>query len=237
VTVSNIAATSATIGWTTNELSDTQVEYGLTASYGQTTSLNPSPLTAHSVNLSGLASGTIYHFRVRSRDAANNLATSADLTFTTLAAPDTTPPVISGVTAANLTTSTATINWSTNEASDSQVEYGLSLSYGNQTTLSTAPLTAHSQTLSGLLAGTLYNYRVKSRDVAGNLATSANFTFTTAGGAPIPGLIGYWPLNEGAGTTTADSSGNNHPGTLVNSPMWTPGKLGNGNVRFLHGCS
>jgi type II secretory pathway pseudopilin PulG len=41
------------------------------------------------------------------------------------------------------------------------------------------------------------------------------------------GLIGYWKLDEGSGTSTADSSGNGHPGTLANSPTWTTGKINN----------
>ena len=53
--------------------------------------------TVHSQSLSGLAAGTVYHYRVKSRDAAGNLATSADATLTTPAAADTTPSVISGM--------------------------------------------------------------------------------------------------------------------------------------------
>src|SRR5207247_978749 len=81
--------------------------------------------------------------------------------------------------------------------------------------------------------GTGYNYRVKSLDAAGNLATSANFTFTTPPLLPPPtvGLIGYWPFDEGTGNTTADRSGNNHNGTLTNNPVWTTGKVGNA-LRF-----
>src|SRR5206468_10946597 len=94
VTATAVAATSGTIQWTTNEASDSQVEYGLTASYGSTTTLDATPRTAHSVALSGLTDGTTYHYRVKSKDAAGNLATSADSTFTTN---DITPPVISGV--------------------------------------------------------------------------------------------------------------------------------------------
>ena len=37
---------------------------------------------------------------------------------------------------------------------------------------------------------------------------------------PDPNLVGYWPFNEGQGTTTADASGNGQTGTLVNSPTW-----------------
>ena len=86
VGVSGVGQGSATVSWTTNEAADTQVEYGLTASYGATTALSATLTTAHSAPLSGLAAGTLYHYRVRSKDAAGNLGVSADATFTTAAA-------------------------------------------------------------------------------------------------------------------------------------------------------
>ncbi len=170
--ISNVAAggitsTGATITWTTNENSDSQVEYGTTTSYGQSTTLNPTLVTAHSQALSGLNSDTLYHYRVKSKDAAGNLAMSADFTFRTL---DATPPGISNVATEGITASSATITWTTNENSDSQLEYGPTTAYGQSTALNPALVTAHSQGLSGLTAGTLYHYRVKSRDAAGNLA-------------------------------------------------------------------
>ena len=39
------------------------------------------------------------------------------------------------------------------------------------------------------------------------------------------GLVAYWPLNEGGGTTTADASGNGNDGAL-NAPTWDSGKFG-----------
>jgi hypothetical protein len=45
-------------------------------------------------------------------------------------------------------------------------------------------------------------------------------------GTPGPDGIAYYPFSEGAGTTTADESGD-HDGTLVNSPTWTAGTSGN----------
>src|SRR5207249_8521656 len=101
---------------------------------------------------------------------------------------DTTPPVISSVAASNISTSGATISWATNEASESQVEYGPTIAYGQETTLDSALVTSHSVGLSGLTAGTLYHFRVKSADAAGNLAVSGDFTFTTllpAAASPI----------------------------------------------------
>jgi glucose/arabinose dehydrogenase len=99
-------------------------------------------------------------------------------------ASDTTAPVISGVSASGLTSAAATLNWTTNEASDSQVEYGTSPSYGSSTTLNSARVTSHSQTLSGLTPNTTYHFRVKSRDAAGNLAVSGDFVFTTLPSVP-----------------------------------------------------
>ena len=88
-------ATGGTVSWTTSEPADSQVEYGVTASYGSSIATNSSMVTAHSVTLGGLASNTLYHYRVKSRDAAGNVATGADSTFTTTATSDATPPSVS----------------------------------------------------------------------------------------------------------------------------------------------
>jgi hypothetical protein len=78
-----MTSSGASVAWNTNEASDTQVEYGTSTAYGAMTSLNGSMLTSHGVTLSALTAGTLYHYRVRSRDAAGNLSVSGDLTFTT----------------------------------------------------------------------------------------------------------------------------------------------------------
>lgn len=43
---------------------------------------------------------------------------------------------------------------------------------------------------------------------------------------PIKGLVAHWKLDEKSGTIAKDSSGNNHHGSLVNSPTWAAGKIG-----------
>src|SRR5439155_2858245 len=123
-------ASGTTVNWLTNEAADTQVEYGTTAAYGSSTTLNAAQVTSHSAALSGMQASTTYHYRVKSRDAAGNLAVSGDFTFTTAAAPDTTAPVISGVATSAPTTSDTTVSWQTNEAADTQVEYGTTTAYG-----------------------------------------------------------------------------------------------------------
>src|SRR3989442_10796696 len=115
--------------------------------------------------------------------------------------------------------------------SDSQVEYGQTTSYGTSTPLGTAMATSHGLSLAGLAPAILCHYRVKSRDAAGNLATSGDFTFTTLQATPPPPAtnpIAYWKFDDGSGTLAADSSGNGFNGTLVNGPLWVAGRIGQG---------
>src|SRR5206468_6653683 len=125
---------------------------------------------------------------------------------------DNTPPVISSVSAFNIASSQATITWATNKASDSQMDYGLTTAYGSSTPLNSSLLTAHAVTLTGLLATTTYHYRVKSRDAAGNLTTSADFTLTTLVGAST--ITSFTPTSGPVGTSVT-ISGTNFTGATV----------------------
>lgn len=94
---------------------------------------------------------------------------------------DNTPPVISGVGAINVHSTSATINWTTDEVSDSQVEYGINPGvYTWSTTLDPTLVINHNQAVTGLQPGTTYYYRVRSTDQAGNTAYSTEYSFTTA---------------------------------------------------------
>ncbi|MBA3708701.1 MAG: hypothetical protein H0W83_07785, partial [Planctomycetes bacterium] len=143
-------------------------------------------------------------------------ATNARTVAITVIAPaDTTAPVMSGIAASAITATSATISWTTNEAADSQVEYGSTTAYGNATTVSPALATAHSQDLSGLIAAHTYHYRVKSRDAAGNLATSGDSSFTTAAASGGP--------TAGGTTGTATTSGSGSGGTTTSGSTTTGG--------------
>lgn len=108
----------------------------------------------------------------------------------TVGSTDTTAPTISNVTAASITNTGANIEWNLSEGATGQVEYGTTTNYGTSTPLEAGYLTFHRQSLSNLTPNTLYHYRIKSRDQAGNLATSGDFTFRTTGGAsPTPSPI------------------------------------------------
>ena len=85
-TAVDIESTSVTIVWTTDTQSTSLVEYGLTTAYG-TAAGDSTPVTSHSVPLTGLSAGRLYHFHAASTDGAGSRL-SADFTFVT---PSTTP--------------------------------------------------------------------------------------------------------------------------------------------------
>jgi len=160
------------------------VKYGTTTSYTSSTVVDNTQVTSHSVNLSGLTASTLYHYQVLSGDAAGNLTASGDFTFTT-PAPRTTPPVITNVQATAITSSGATITWTTDEPADSTVKYGTTSSYGSSTPENSTLVTNHSMNLTGLLGNTLYHYQAVSIDSFNNTGTSTDFTFTTSPSAPF----------------------------------------------------
>ncbi len=83
--------TWALITWSTNEICDAQVNYGLDATYG-TVETNDTWTTAHSVLLTGLTDWTVYHYKIISNDkASNGPVSSGDYTFMTT---DHTPPEV-----------------------------------------------------------------------------------------------------------------------------------------------
>jgi hypothetical protein len=92
---------------------------------------------------------------------------------------DVTPPVISEVAATDVEEDSATIVWITDEGATSQVEYGLTPEYGSITPLDENLVLNHSVSLSDLTDVTLYHFRVRSTDGAGNESVSTDFTFRT----------------------------------------------------------
>lgn len=108
------------------------------------------------------------------------------------------PPSISSVAATNITATSATITWTTNQPATSQVEYGTTTSYGSSTPINTTLKTSHSLTLTGLAGNTTYYYRVKSKNAQGQTTTSSRFSFKTPQALPpVTYAIQYWSLPAG----------------------------------------
>lgn len=194
---SSVSFTSATISWSaTDDLGVTvsNFVYGLTASYGNSGTV----IDTYSTNIFGLATNTVYFFKISAIDTKSQV-TEYTGTFTTSPnPPDVTPPVISNVqVSAGVTT--ATIKWNTDELADSQINYGLTNSYGSNSFDSTGVF-AHTISLSNLVANKTYHFQIVSTDIAGNSANTVDATFTTQADNILPPDVSNFVL-----TTTTDS--------------------------------
>ena len=118
-----------------------------------------------------------------------------------------TAPAITQVSTANITKNTAQVDWTTNVAATSQVQYGTSTNYGTTTPLDSTMITTHSVSLAALTANQTYHFSVVST-ANGQTVTGADQTFTTANNAAT--ITGLSP-NSGstAGGTQVTISGSN----------------------------
>ena len=166
-----------------------------------------------------------YTLTAVARDAAGNTTTSADIIVNVSnIVSDTQAPTVN-ITAPAAGNVSGTINVTAN-ATDNIGVVGVQFKL-NGVNLGaedvSSPYSYSWNTVSSLNGN--YTLTAVARDAAGNSTTSAGINITVANGG---NLIAGLPFNEGTGTATADISGNNHPGTLGNSPAWGTGKYGPG---------
>jgi uncharacterized protein (TIGR02145 family) len=221
----DITTTSATLHGVVNSnyLSTTVTfEYGTTESYGQTLTAIQSPVTGNSnanvtADLTGLAEGTTYHFRVKT---VNSLGTTNgdDLFFTTLGQ----APTAVTQAACCLSSTGAKLNGTVNAnyvSATVTFEYGLTTAYGSTVEATPSPVTGNNATsvstvISGLNPWTTYHFRVKAENSLG-VTYGSDLTFTTLGQVPIlttivpstitgkSALSGGVILSDGGGSVTA----------------------------------
>jgi len=92
---------------------------------------------------------------------------------------DFTKPLIYDVTVTNITLTSATVNWVTDEPADSLVKYGTESGNYTLQKYDSANVTSHSVNLVGLLPNTTYYFVVNSTDLNRNSNESAEYNFTT----------------------------------------------------------
>lgn len=138
---------------------------------------------------SGYGNGTISFYLATNSVNGDGLNSAADewnkIAASVTGPADETAPVITNVTAAAVSTVSATITWRTDDDSDSAVDYGTTAAYGSTAT-SSEPVPSHSVTLTGLTGSTTYHYRVRSTNLNGLSSESGDFTFTTSSDTQPP---------------------------------------------------
>jgi peptidoglycan hydrolase-like protein with peptidoglycan-binding domain len=120
-----------------------------------------------------------------SNTAGSNSSSNSSSNNTNTSTKDTTSPSITDIEITSIGTSTARIDWRTNEAATTKIEIGTSVIYGTVVASSSALTLTHGATTTGLQANRTYYYRLISRDAAGNSRTRSG-TFVTAALQVIP---------------------------------------------------
>jgi hypothetical protein len=173
--------TAVTLTLATNEASTCR--YATTPGVSYAAMPNTFSLTggiSHAQPVSGLVDEQTYTYYVRCQDTASSAnADDYEISFYIFSS-DTVPPVISNVQAVNITPYSAQITWDTDEPCTSQMEHGLTDTYGTISPISSTLVTSHLLALVGLDPATTYHFRVRSQDVAYNETVSGDYTLTTA---------------------------------------------------------
>jgi hypothetical protein len=173
-TVVNVTHQSAVIRWITDVSANTIIEYGTTASLGETAS-RAALVRHHNLPLTGLQEDTDYYFRVISDNSCGAGQAVSDIyTFHTDLVPDTKKPVlIVEPQVIHKTDKSATVYWETDEPADTTVNYGEGSTI-NQSVSDGEKLNKHQVTITNLQAGSGYSHAVTSTDLSGNTTTTSD---------------------------------------------------------------
>ena len=100
-----------------------------------------------------------------------------------LAQPDVDAPVISAVEVVDITTTSATISWTTDMTSSGRLDFGTTINTLSSSVIDPTLVTNHSELLTGLIPNTRYFFQVQATDAYGTTVTEANqgefYSFTT----------------------------------------------------------
>ena len=159
-TISSVTATpgggaTAVIGWNTDELANSRVDYGTSPGSLTLSASSASLVGTHTITLTGLTATTTYYYRVSSVDAASNSATQPILADPPLSFVSLATPLITNVVATSAGDGlSASVTWSTDVPATSRVDYGTSAGSLTLNVSSGALVTSHGLTLPGLTPAT-----------------------------------------------------------------------------------
>ena len=223
ISAGSITTSSATINWTASENSTGSIQLGTTTSYG-TTVADPNLTTVHATAVSGLQSGTLYHYRIVATDSSANSTTTGDYTFTT-ATPDTTGPTVSvtAPTAGAVVSNTVTLTASASDSGSGVSNVTFLVDGTSVGTDSSSPYSVSWNSLSS--ANGSHTITARALDVAGNQTTSSSVTVTLQN--PTPDTIAPTV------SMTSPTSGTMVSNTVTLTASATDSGSGISNVVFL----
>jgi len=159
---------SAKIGWETDELSSSFIEYGLSEEYTDIEG-NPDNDSLHEVILTNLTASTTYHYRVKSADLFGNIYLGTDSTFTTEGSSDLTPPATPEGLSSSYGNQWTKLTWNENQEGDlSGYNLHRGTVYPGALPLIASNLADSSYKDQGLVNGVTYYYQLTAVDQSSN---------------------------------------------------------------------
>lgn len=191
---SSITSSGATVSWeAVSGASSYNIEYQISSSSTWTIVST----TGTSLTLTGLASSTSYNYQVQCVCSSGSSAYSAAGSFTTSAAA--TCGIPAGLTTTSITTSEALISWG---AVSGAISYNLEYKTSSASTWTTVSCTTTSENLTGLTAGTTYDYQVQTVCSSGSSAYSSEGSFTTLTSCGTPSGTSTINITSNSATIT-----------------------------------
>lgn len=182
---SSVTSNSATVTWTASFDFSGIANYQYNIGAGWVT-IGSAP----NVGLTSLNPASNYTFQVRAIDNASLTGSASSASFSTPAAPDTTPPSAPGtITMGTITSTTAPASWGA--ASDNVGVTGYEYRLNGAATWTNLGLVLSSNL--AVTGGTNYTLEVRARDGAGNTGPAASKSFSTPAPIPAkPGSLNKW---------------------------------------------
>lgn len=226
---SAVSSTQINLSWTDNSNNETGFSIERSPNNSTWAEITTVGSNITSYQNTGLAASTMYYYRVRAYNGAGNSSYTSTANATTQAPPATIPAAPSNPSASAVSSTQINFSWTDN--SNNETGFRIERSPNNSTwaeiTTVGANITSYQNT--GLTASTLYYYRVRAYNGAGNSAYTSSVNATTQ--AP-PVTIPTAPSNPAASAVSstqinfswADNS-NNETGFRIerspNNSTWT----------------
>lgn len=161
----NITANSVDLSWDVATDNIGVTEYEVYQDAGLVATI---PTTSYQVT--GLSPLTSYDFYIIAKDAAGNSSPQSNTVNVLTLAPDTEDPTIPlNLTASNITSTTVDLTWEASTDNLGVVTYDI---YQGTTLVTNVVTTTHQ--ITGLTAETIYAFKVRAKDAAGNESEDSN---------------------------------------------------------------
>ncbi len=196
----NITATSAQIVWQTAVPTTNWVRYGTEAGKYIYAAGDNGLSTSHAVQIDGLIPGTTYYYIIDVKDANDTPYTSKEYSFTAVL-----KPKISNFKVVEVKPYSFTISWDTNIDTETMINLGKSIAYGEKRGKS-GYTKSHQLVVDSLEDNTEYHYQILAKDSTGFEVASEDEIVRTpmdTQGPKITGVkVDVLPMGENDNTSS-----------------------------------